>query len=1249
MKSNLNKLFILSITGIAAASFGCDDSSSITSLKDLGCQSGYELCGDTCCKTGNCDADNVCHDTDNGKCGEDQIECNANQVCSEGKCVATQEACLAPKKVCEGSCVSVSSDPRNCGDCGTKCDDTESCQNGSCVKGCADGYTLIDGQCYNTSVDSEHCGDNHTACGANQYCAEDKADNIVKCMCMSDFYDCDGDASNGCEASVQCDYVCETGEKACGPNMCCPESDSCCGSSCCAEGTTCCGENTCYDLQNDAHHCGGCENECKASETCLDGVCIDNAEQTCEDPALSVCWGKCVDLQTDSQNCESCGTKCDDGFECKNAQCVVACTGDLTACGDACADLTKDSMNCGACGNKCGTDSQCVTDETGTSCKLTSEINPELVCNTEEDLATEGYIPKLECWGKCIDGTSDNDNCGRCGNKCDEKYTCINSACAYACAEGLTACDEDCLDLTKDNMNCGACGNKCGTDSQCVTDESGTSCKLTSEINPELVCNTEEDLATEGYIPKLECWGKCVDGQTDKDNCGTCGNACGEDMECKDGVCSEIFDPTKCNATGYQLCYGNCVNLMEDDNNCGACLNACGNGEKCVSGVCELQCGDLTNCGGACVDTTTSANHCGGCGIQCKAGQECVGTNCQCAAGKHDCDGIASNGCESDVECTCEPGAKQACWRGDPQNRNVGACKDGEQTCDASGRFWGPCNGGTYPSAITCNNAGLYKGGDQNCNGINDKNEDCVSSCDLRLTDSSYIGCEYWAAFLQNYSGYSYVYMDMTLVISNPSETETADIYVWDKSSFLNSTANNMMPYLNFTVPPKGVVYKTIVGTPSGSNTSNPQKPGTTIYDYMMYQSMQAPRAFKVRSSVPIVVYQFNPYGKSQGYTADASLLLPANTLGNDYINLAYYGSSGASSAPVISIIATEPGETVVTVTPTLSTYQGTDGANGQSGNKAFDSISANTTKSITINQFDILSLMTSSGGEFTGSHIEANKKVSVFGGAACTDIRSACDHTEEQLFPTNTWGTNYYAIRAGYNLSSNSLLGTEPDDYYIVAQQDDTQVTIFGDQGTNTTDTITLNAYTGGTSTASLTQIKTNNSFRGTVKLNAGQFTKITTNKNFEISATKPILVGQFIDDVNSIGDPGYMLNVPIEQYRQDYSFSIPQNYEYDFVTLVAPQNTKIYYTGAGYKGTSYNNKLIDTLPSTVFSGWKPIGSKGYVYGYLDLDEGTHSLVSDQKFGATGYGFGDANSSTDDTSYAYPIGLNLDRINNTN
>src|SRR4051794_26337801 len=46
--------------------------------------------------------------------------------------------------------------------------------------------------------------------------------------------------------------------------------------------------------------------------------------------------------------------------------------------------------------------------------------------------------------------------------------------------------------------------------------------------------------------------------------------------------------------------------------------------------------------------------------------------------------------------CVCPtPGATRDCFSGDVSNRKVGLCKDGKQTCIASGELstWGPCMG----------------------------------------------------------------------------------------------------------------------------------------------------------------------------------------------------------------------------------------------------------------------------------------------------------------------------------------------------------------------------------------------------------------------------------------------------------------------------------------------------------------------------------------------------------------------------
>jgi hypothetical protein len=82
-----------------------------------------------------------------------------------------------------------------------------------------------------------------------------------------------------------------------------------------------------------------------------------------------------------------------------------------------------------------------------------------------------------------------------------------------------------------------------------------------------------------------------------------------------------------------------------------------------------------------------------------------------------DCDG------KVDESCGCAPGSVQACFANVPGKRHVGACQDGQQTCQGSGEFtqWGPCEGGIQPKAETCDSL------DNDCNGCVDDAEDCCN------------------------------------------------------------------------------------------------------------------------------------------------------------------------------------------------------------------------------------------------------------------------------------------------------------------------------------------------------------------------------------------------------------------------------------------------------------------------------------------------------------------------------------------
>ncbi|HVV81562.1 MAG TPA: hypothetical protein VHE35_00740 [Kofleriaceae bacterium] len=129
------------------------------------------------------------------------------------------------------------------------------------------------------------------------------------------------------------------------------------------------------------------------------------------------------------------------------------------------------------------------------------------------------------------------------------------------------------------------------------------------------------------------CGGVCSNMQNDRDNCGHCGNQCGDGLVCAGGSCVEGCE------NNMVSCGGTCTDTMTDEANCGGCgLNGsqfvCDPGETCDTGACVCTSGVV--CGGACTDPMTDSMHCGASGdctgantgTACQANEGCVGGNC---------------------------------------------------------------------------------------------------------------------------------------------------------------------------------------------------------------------------------------------------------------------------------------------------------------------------------------------------------------------------------------------------------------------------------------------------------------------------------------------------------------------------------------------------------------------------------------------------------------------------------------------
>lgn len=249
----------------------------------------------------------------------------------------------------------------------------------------------------------------------------------------------------------------------------------------------------------------------------------------------------------------------------------------------------------------------------------------------------------------------------------------------------------------------------------------------------------KDDSRTEGCSSdQTECSGECVDLDYDPDNCGSCGNSCG-DLLCDAGQCS-----SECSGNA-EICDGACVDLNHDPDNCGECGNSC-DGLLCDSGECSLTCGAGTvTCGGTCVNLDFDPQNCGECGNDC--GDElCDEGMCSvtCGGGRVACSGICTEtnfdpsncgtcGNECDDGQVCSDGACGAlCTSGTTRCGDL--CVDTESNDLHCGRCDEACESGDECVAGQCV---LDCGTEELCDGAcidTDTDPDhcgnCVTACD---------------------------------------------------------------------------------------------------------------------------------------------------------------------------------------------------------------------------------------------------------------------------------------------------------------------------------------------------------------------------------------------------------------------------------------------------------------------------------------------------------------------------------------
>ncbi len=388
-----------------------------------------------------------------------------------------------------------------------------------------------------------------------------------------------------------------------------------------------------------------------------------------------------------------------------------------------------------------------------------------------------------------------------------------------------------------------------------------------------------------------------------------------------------------------------------------------------------------------------------------------------------------------------------------------------------------------------------------------------------------------------------------------------------------------------------------------------------------MTASSVTANAVRVVADAPVVAYQFSPYCCNYSFSNDASLLVPTSALDTRYRWLGVptlpnpLNPAGARNS-VMAIVAPEDGTQVAVNLPLgVQAFADQAGRVRQVGQR-IDAV---------LGAHEVMLVHARQGGfgeatDMSGSLIESDRPIAVFSSHVCTNYPqdlAACDHLQEQLFPTDTWGRNFQLVptrQRGRNWPDEQT-------YWKIMAGDQASTVRFGLPYAD------LQAqppgFMGVPDCRALLQ------GGDTIALGPGEFCEFGTRRAVQLDATAPISVMGIISGQDSTGlrgqgthagDPAIFLVPPDRQFRRDYTFLTPATYFSDYVTIVTPVG---------------NELLLDGDPIDIAAA-APVGGGAYVFSHVEVEPGAHTIQGRAPFGIVVYAYDDY------VSYAFTGGLNL-------
>lgn len=316
-------------------------------------------------------------------------------------------------------------------------------------------------------------------------------------------------------------------------------------------------------------------------------------------------------------------------------------------------------------------------------------------------------------------------------------------------------------------------------------------------------------------------------------------------------------------------------------------------------------------------------------------------------------------------------------------------------------------------------------------------------------------------------------------------------------------------------------------------------------------------RAFLLSTDAPVSAYSIWPYGGADGQFPTATLLLPTSAWDTRYIAVNPWttGNNPPSSNDLgslfLQIVAKEDG-TEVMMRPNVNITGGRD----------VEAVPRDATHTWTLRAGEVLQIKQKA--DPSGSPIESNKPIGLFGGSECTMLplgKLACDVTGQQTPAVSQWGSEYalvpYRPRNDFGVGMTTAREAVP--WRVVGAADGTKLTYDPVRPASAPET-----------------------------LEAGEVATFTTNQILSIrsqDAEHPFHAAMHMTGLTAVpgglGDPEFVNVVPSEQFLGRYVFFADYTYSDTTLTVVRKR------TPAGFRPVT-----LDCAGE--LTGWEPLDKGG-------------------------------------------------------